>query len=105
MKDPKVKIFVAAHKPAELLGDECYQFIHVGASLHPNIAINNAVKDNDNIDNISNRNGIYCELTGLYHIWKNIHNVDYVGLVHYRRYLAHKKVALNPHKFIYRSKK
>lgn len=100
MKDPKVKIFVAAHKPAELLGDECYQFIQVGASLHPNIAINNAVKDNDNIDNISNRNDIYCELTGLYHIWKNIHNVDYVGLVHYRRYLAHKKVALNPHKVI-----
>lgn len=38
-----------------------------------------------NGNNISYKNKNYCELTGLYEIWKN-YNDEFVGLAHYRRY-------------------
>lgn len=37
-------------------------------------------------DNISSLNSIYNELTGHYYVWKNIHEYEYYGLCHYRRY-------------------
>lgn len=47
-------------------------------------------KDNQG-DNISEKNGNYSELTGLYWIWKNYlcmqEDNDYYGLIHYRRQL------------------
>ena len=41
-------------------------------------------------DNIDNLNPWYCELTGLYYLWKHVDD-DIVGLEHYRRYFANKK--------------
>lgn len=38
-------------------------------------------------DNISEKNPQYCELTGLYWMWKNC-DADNIGLCHYRRYFA-----------------
>lgn len=45
--------------------------------------------DDDFVDNISNKNLSYCELTGLFYIWKNTQS-EFVGLEHYRRVFAHK---------------
>ena len=36
-------------------------------------------------DNIDSKNPILNELTGLYYLWKNEHDVGYKGLEHYRR--------------------
>ncbi|MCD8237554.1 MAG: DUF4422 domain-containing protein [Prevotellaceae bacterium] len=79
-----IKIFVAAHKVAPKYGDDCYQMIHVGAEKS-SLTIPNAIKDDCCYDNISKKNDIYCELTGLYHMWKNVKGIDYIGLCHYRR--------------------
>ena len=85
----KIKIFVATHKIAPNYGDSCYQMVHVGAE-NSKVEIPNAIKDNCCDDNISAKNSIYCELTGLYHVWKNVKDIPYVGLCHYRRLPASK---------------
>lgn len=42
----------------------------------------------DNVgNNISLKNPNYCELTGMYWVWKNCED-EYKGLVHYRRYFG-----------------
>lgn len=57
--------------------------IQVGTEL-TDIRLTDAVYDNEG-DNISGKNKQYCELTGLYWLWKNV-SEDYIGLVHYRRH-------------------
>lgn len=80
-----LKIIVCAHKAdGHIKTDEPYFPLQVGKELHPELDLGFAC-DNTG-DNISEKNPSYCELTALYWGWKNIHDVEYLGLNHYRRY-------------------
>ena len=82
----KVKILVASHKPNMVYRDDVYSPIHVGRAKS---CFKDEMADmlgDDTGDNISEKNHSYCELTATYWAWKNLHDVKYVGLAHYRRY-------------------
>lgn len=85
MKD--IKIVIATHKQYCMPKDQLYLPLQVGAAIHENLEY---TKDDSIVDNISAKNSTYCELTGLYWLWKKLDN-EYVGLVHYRRYFVGKR--------------
>lgn len=79
----KIKILVAQHKEAEVFHNEVYTPIQVGKSISK---VDLGILGDDTGDNISELNPYFCELTAQYWAWKNLHNVEYIGLCHYRRY-------------------
>lgn len=46
------------------------------------------MQGDDTGDNISQKNPQYCEMTAHYWIWKNVHDTEYVGVCHYRRFFG-----------------
>ncbi len=80
-----IKILVAAHKAYPMPADAMYLPVHVGAAGKEPIGFQ---PDNTG-ENISEKNPVYCELTGLYWAWKNV-DCDYLGLTHYRRHFTTK---------------
>lgn len=93
-------IYVAAHKKFDHAGitDPCYKYLFVGAANHPEHF--GYICDNSGYDHISGKNMFYCELTGLYWMWKNAPEQKYIGLCHYRRYPSRHRFGLNPYKEI-----
>lgn len=79
-------ILIAAHKQCELPKDSIYLPVQVGKALHPDVCLEGYQPDNEG-ENISEKNLHFCELTAIYWGWKNA-DADFVGLVHYRRYLG-----------------
>lgn len=78
-----IKILICTHKLSNLPHHEYFLPIHAGKEISdvelPYIP--------DNIgDNISAKNSTFCELTAHYWAWKNLKNIDIIGLNHYRRY-------------------
>ena len=84
----KLKIFVACHKPSDVRSDDVYTPIHVGRAMSK---CKEAMADmiGDDIGNhISEKNPFYSEMTAQYWAWKNVHDVEYIGFCHYRRYFG-----------------
>ena len=78
-----IKVFVCAHKEVPLPLHPYFLPIQAGAALHNHI---NGYQPDDEGENISVKNPHFCELTCHYWAWKNLKNVNIVGLNHYRRY-------------------
>lgn len=78
-------VYVMTHKPITLSLPNHYQKMLLGAYKYSKVSNDYATDDRG--FNISKKNESYCELTGLYEIWKNYNDAD-VGLVHYRRFFT-----------------
>lgn len=86
METNKLIIYVIMHKLVDLSKyelDSYYRKLMVGQESTDDKTIMLDSKG----DNISYKNKNYCELTGLYWIWKNTSS-QYVGLCHYRRFFV-----------------
>ena len=77
-------MYVITHKKFNYYLPEHYVPLLVGAVNKDKI---DGYLSDDEGDNISSKNKNYCELTGLYWIWKHS-NENIVGLSHYRRYFS-----------------
>lgn len=77
-----VKLFIVTHNENPLLSNELFIPLQVGK----NDDITKTILRDNTLDNISDKNSNYCELTATYWIWKNIKDTEYVGICHYRRY-------------------
>ena len=87
-----VDIVIATHKKYAMPKNKYYIPLQVGAAIN-NTQLN--IKTDNTGKNISEKNLNFCELTGLYWIWKNS-EADYKGLVHYRRHFTLKKGYIRP---------
>lgn len=76
-------IYIATHKKFDNPNLDNYIPLQVGAEGKKKLGY---LVDNTG-DNISIKNPNFCELTGLYWIWKNCSD-EYKGLVHYRRFFG-----------------
>lgn len=76
-----LRIYVVTHSEKCELTNSNRVSIQVGAA---NSKHKIAPIQDDCLDNISEKNDMYCELTALYWIWKNT-NEKVIGLEHYRR--------------------
>lgn len=81
----KINILVCAHKYDKCTrNDGIYKAVQAGKALHSDLDLG-YLCDNTG-ENISELNPFWSELTVLYWGWKNIKDVEYCGLNHYRRY-------------------
>lgn len=87
-----IQIYVAAHKrfPISERLTSAYRILQVGSEGKEPLGF---LRDNEG-EHISEKNASYCELTGLYWVWKNTAS-DIVGLCHYRRYFSSRMLDRN----------
>jgi hypothetical protein len=83
----KTTIYCISHKEVNINLPKNYKMLYVGN--HFNKPGSDLLFDNTG-NNISEKNKNYCELTGLYWMWKNTTD-DIVGLIHYRRAFVDRK--------------
>lgn len=78
-----IRIFVTTHKDVDTFYSDILQPVQVGAKS-PRRRLLWAFQDDEG-DNISSLNAMYCELTTQYWAWRNV-DAEYYGFCHYRRY-------------------
>lgn len=84
-----MKIYIGCFNKKSPIDKPGYYSIQLGSANNKN----KICKIRDDLGkNISKKNYTYCELTGLYWIWKNTKD-DIIGLVHYRRFFYKKTFA------------
>ena len=83
-----LKIYVVTHKPCSIPSDGILTPLHVGRTISPYKDELSWMQGDDTGANISSKNGSYCEMTAHYWIWKNVHDAEYVGVCHYRRFFG-----------------
>lgn len=90
----KINIFVISHKPVNVKKYPGRKIIYVGKKHNQTPDFLTTFTDNTK-DNISELNPYYCELTGLYWVWKNYKQSEYIGFEHYSRafYFGFKKAS------------
>lgn len=101
MNENKVKILISYHKRDKCYKDDVLTPINAGRAIARKLKkpdldwlMSNCIGD-DTGDNISEKNGLYNEMTSIYWAWKNyekLGNPDYIGHFHYRRHLAIKDI-------------
>lgn len=85
----KIQLYVVSHSEEDIKtirNDEIYTPLFVGRNGKDNLGF---CSDDSFEGNISSKNKDYCELTGLYWMWK-ASDADVIGLCHYRRYFKGK---------------
>lgn len=84
------KVIVVTHKDYDMPEDDIYLPICVGNGRD---VLKNKFQADNVGDNISDKNHTYCELTAIYWAWKNLnlHELEYVGVTHYRRHFSMRK--------------
>lgn len=89
MKRKDARIYVLSHKAVDygLLDNNLYTPLECGAALRSEHCA--TVKDSVGEGNISEWNGLFAELTGIWHAWKIAapKSLKYVGFCQYRRRL------------------
>ncbi len=86
--DHALTVFVATHVKFNPPNNPVYVPLHVGRCGKPDLGY----LGDDTGENISDLNFLYGELTGLFWIWQNVHDPDYAGLCHYRRYFINSRM-------------
>lgn len=91
-----MKIYVMMHKVVDVHKMKGFNPLLVGSTRITDEISKDIIRD-DTGDNISYKNPNYCELTGMYWMWKNSEAKDdeIIGLCHYRRYFIKNIFSVN----------
>ena len=81
--ETKTRIIVACFKESPIHKDDIYVPMQGGRAKS---SYRLDMEGDDEGDNISDKNYLYCENTYIYNAWKRFKNIDIIGLCHYRRY-------------------
>jgi len=80
----KFQIYVFYHKLYDIVQANLFFPLQVGKKTSK---VKLPIQGDDTVENISHLNYTFNELTGIYWIWKNSSFSDYIGAMHYRRFL------------------